>query len=177
MAYTTNTNANAGFFLPTTASIDVSRINEVDVNSPEFKQLLVQLYQFLNQSALAINNKPSGYFLDQEFNCGSLYFKSGSSTPFDLRPVFRKVIDCGALPNNATKSVAHGITVTSSFVFTKIYGAATDPSTDFIPLPYASSTAAENIELSVDATNVNITTGNDRTGFTTTYVVLEYLKV
>jgi hypothetical protein len=43
-------------------------------------------------------------------------------------------------------------------------------------LPYASPTDADNIELSVDVTNVSITTGSDRTGFTTTYIVLEYIK-
>ena len=59
---------------------------------------------------------------------------------------------------------------------TKIYGTATDAAGNGIPIPYPSNTANANIEINVDLTNVNITTAIDYSAFTTTYVVLEYLK-
>jgi hypothetical protein len=46
----------------------------------------------------------------------------------------------------------------------------------YIPLPYASPTLVNNIQLSVDATNVTITTGIDYSAYTVTYVILEYIK-
>jgi len=141
------------------------------------RELLVQLYQNLNNMALALNLKDSGYYVGQEFVNGQIFSPaSGSSSVDDYRQVFRKVIECGALPNAATKAVAHNITITSGFNFTRIYGTATNPSTSFIPLPYSSSTLNENIKLEVDATNVNITTAINYSAYTTTWVVLEYLK-
>ena len=87
------------------------------------------------------------------------------------------VVNFGQLPNTATTTVAHGIDFTTEYTLTRFYGAATDTTNRvYIPLPYASPTLANNIELSADATNVSITTGSDRTNFDTTYVILEYLK-
>jgi hypothetical protein len=89
--------------------------------------------------------------------------------------VLRKVIDFGTLPNATTKNVAHNITTNTNTFFTKIYGVSKDPSTpQWIPLPFASTTSANNISLLVNNTNVVITTGVDRTAFTETYIVLEY---
>ncbi len=102
-----------------------------------------------------------------------------------MRQVFRKVIAFGALPNAGTKSVAHGIDTLPQdlpnnyigFSFTRIYATATDPVNElYIPIPYASNVAANVIEINVDATNVNITTASNKTAYTITYVVLEYIK-
>lgn len=174
--------SNFGAFVSTTQVWDVARLQEVDVKSPEFKELLVRLYQNINNIATVLNLKDTGYYALTEFINGQLYFNDPSipltsvSNPA-FRQVFRKVIDFGALPNTATKSVAHGLTITSGFRFTRIYATASDPiGMNYIPIPYASPTDANNIELNVDATNVNIITGSNRTAFTTTYVVLEYVK-
>jgi len=43
-------------------------------------------------------------------------------------------------------------------------------------LPYASSTVNNSISIAVDANNLIITTAIDYSDYTTTYVVLEYLK-
>lgn len=153
--------ANVGSFVPTT--------NNANIN------------QVVNQLSLVLNTKDSGYYALTEFINGQIWFpdptlKSTSAQQPTLRQVYRLVLNCGALKNTDTTVVAHGLTITAGYTFTRIYGAASDPSTTFIPLPYASPVAAENIALFVDATNVNITTGNDRTGFTTSYVVIEYIK-
>ncbi len=170
-----------GAFVSTTNRWDVSKIFEFSPDSDEFKELIVQLYQNINEIALVLNIKDSGYYVESEFVNGQIFFPDTSLSSTTAanpvhRQVFRKVINFGTLPNAGTTSVAHGLTVDANFTFTRIYGTATDPSTTFIPIPYSSTTLINNIEINVDTTNVNITTGIDRTGFTTTYVILEYIK-
>lgn len=171
-----------GLFVDTTSVWDTSEIYSTNVTSEEFKELLVRLYQNLNKMSLALNLKDSGYYVDQEFVTGQVYFpnKTLSSTTAQAptyRQTFRKVINFGALTNNSAKTVAHGLTITSGFTFTRIYGCSSNTSgTAYIPIPYASSVAADIIELSVDGTNVIITTASNKTAFTVTYVVLEFLK-
>ncbi len=174
-----------GLTVPTTDEWDVAQIYETDVNSPEFKELLVRLYQNIGNMALVLNLKDGAYYDKRQFVTGQQFFpnpsltSSTSSSP-DFRPVFRLVVNFGTLPNTGTSPNTqglHGINMTSGVTFTRIYGAASDTTgLNYIPLPYASPTDADNIELKVDATNVIITTGSDRTAFTTTYVVLEFMK-
>lgn len=175
---------NTGLFIPTTNVWDVSQVYSTDITSPQFKELLVRLYQNVNAIALAVNLKDSGYYVQEEFVNGQVFFPNptiATTTSQQLvgRQVYRKVINFGALPNAGTTSVAHDIpfNVNSTITFTRIYGASTD-TTNFvaIPLPYASSTAANNVELSATTTNVVITTGINRSSFDTTYVILEYIK-
>lgn len=170
-----------GAFVPTTNVWDPTELYTTEVTSPAFKELLVRLYQNLNQLSLVTNVKDSGMYVDSEFVTSCQFFpnpalSSATGQAPVLRQVFRKVINFGALPNTATKSVAHGIAPTASFSFTRIYGCSTNPSTSYIPLPYASPVLANNIELNADATNVNVTTGSNRTAYTITYIVLEYIK-
>jgi hypothetical protein len=169
-----------GNFVPTTNVWDVAQLQQVDVRSPEFKELLVRLYQNINSISLSLNSRDSGFYDLQEFVNGQLFFPnpsltSSSDTVPEYRQVIRKVIDFGALPNATSKSVAHGITIDSQVTITRMYASATNPSTQFIPIPYASPTLANNIELSMDTTNVTITTGSNRTAFTRCVVILEYL--
>lgn len=124
--------------------------------------------------AHATNAREIGQYVDAEIVTGQEWFTDGDATK--TRQTFRKVVDFGALPNNATKSVAHGLDVTGGTLFTKIYGCASDPGTKYLPLPYVEIAGGSNIQLDVDATNVNIVTNTDYTAYTTTYVVLEYIK-
>jgi hypothetical protein len=174
--------SNFGSFVPTTNVWDVSQIYQVDVTSPEFKELLVRLYQNVNLIATVLNTKDTGYYDVLEFVNGQIYFpdpalNSTSSTSPSYRQVFRTVVNFGALPNTGSKSVAHNIPdINDGVTFTRIYATASDTTDfDYIPIPYA-SVSGDDVELSVDATNVTITTASDRTAFNITYVVLEYLK-
>jgi len=175
-------NAEIGSFIPTTNIWDTAEIYSTEVTSPEFKELLVRLYQNLNLMSVNINLKDTGYYDTSEFVTGQKFFpQTGTSslsavTP-DFRQTYRKVINFGALPNTGTTNVAHGINVTAGTIFTRIYGVANDQAgTSYLPLPYASPTLINNIALSVDNTNVTIVTGSNRTAYTITYVVVEYLK-
>lgn len=177
-----NLNQNIGSFVPTSYVWDVARLYEIDINSDEFKELLVRLYQNINAISLSLNIKDTGMYNTSEFVNGQIYFpnpslNSSTATTPDFRQVYRLVINFGALPNATTKSVAHGITTTQVTTFTRIYATASDTTgKTYIPIPYASAIAADNIEIYVDATNVNIVTGIDRTNFNVCYVILEYLQ-
>lgn len=149
---------NEGLFVPNSYVWDVQEIQAVDVNDQAFKELLVRLYQNISAITTALNLKDSGYYTFAEFVNGQLYFPnpaltSNTSQTAAYRQVFRYVINFGALPNTATKSVAHGLAINTGWTFTRIYATASDTTgLTYIPIPDAQST------ISVDATNVNITT-------------------
>lgn len=169
-----------GLFLPNTYLVDVEQLREVNVQSPEFKELLVRLYQDISDMVEAINKKDTGQYLVQQFVTGSLFFNVNNDIN-NLRPIYRIVVNCGALPNTTIKSIPHGISptdFTSAWTFLKIYGAASNTSSfNYIPLPYVSSTSlADNIEIDVDNTNVYITTGANYSAYTQSYIILEFIK-
>lgn len=172
-----------GIYVPQSLVWDVEDIYNLDVKSEEFKELLVRLYQNVTQMAIVINYKSTGLYILEEYLNSSEFFADPATlsatstlTP-ENRSVFRKVINFGALPNAGAKNAAHDIDITSGYTFTHIYGTANDTAgNSYIPLPYSSPTLNENISLEVDATNVTITTGSNRTNYTTSYVILEYIK-
>jgi|TARA_R100000501_G_C2565811_1_gene74632 hypothetical protein len=144
----------------------------------------LKLRQYLNNIATATNTKDSGIYDGTETITGQRFlptFSSDTGSNATYRSVFRIVVDTGALANTGTTSIAHGITTQASYSLVKMYGAATDPGastwTAVLPLPYAHPTAANNIALDADATNINITTGSNRSAFTRSFVVLEYIQV
>ena len=176
------TSGTYGSFIPTTNIWDVSQVNNVKDISPELKELLVRLYQNLNRMSTTLNTKDSGFYATNEFTTGQLFFpnpaNSSATTQGPVqRQTLRMVVNFGALPNAGTTSVAHNIPVTEGFTFTRIYGTASDTTgLTYIPIPYASNTAGDNIELEVTSTNVVITTAANYSNYNVTYVVLEYLK-
>lgn len=91
------------------------------------------------------------------------------------KPLYRKVFDTGTLPNNNTKTVAHGISNLKNTIH--VYGAAKNTSNGItFPLPFPSTQANAPIYVYVDNYNIIIGTATDRTVFTESYIVLEYTK-
>lgn len=170
-----------GAFIGTTENLDVGLLQSTDVNSEQFKQLIIKLYQTVNNIALLLNKKHTGMYTLTEFVNGKTYFAnpalSATQTPLP-RQEFSITVITGQLPNTATKIIPHGISNwNSACTLVNIWGAATDTTgLTGIGLPYASPTLANNIELSMDATNIYITTGSNRTNYNISYVTLEYLK-
>ncbi len=173
-----------GASVPTTNVWDPSEIYASDL-SPELKEILVRMYQNLNIMSTVLNVKDTGSYnntfaganVQQWFpNPANNSTTSGRATE---RPVYRTVINFGALPNAITKSVAHNIICNGLTTFTRIYGAASDTTGfNYIPIPYASNAAATaQVMLTVDATNVTIDTGTvNRSNFNICYIVLEYIQ-
>jgi len=168
-------------YLPTTEVYDYGYIQNLDINSPEFKQFLVKLYQNTNRITTMLNTKDTGYYITDELINGQQWFPDPALTSTSpqrqvFRNIYRKVIVFGALPVAGTKSVPHNIPVDATYTFTRIYGVANDHTGEtYLPLPFVSSIdIAHMIELNIDHTNVNIITGINRSNYTDTNIILEY---
>ncbi len=153
------------------------------------------MHDFVNKrerlTATILNIKENGNYENSELLTAQQWFSTqAAGVTRQTRYSFRKVIDFGALPNNAVKSVAHGLTLDdgvnpSTWFFTKINGTAFDPTQgaekaiciDGAYYDLVAGVITGPINLYVDQTNVNITTTSNRTNFTRCYVTLEYLKV
>lgn len=166
-----------GLYVPTTQVWDTATIPAgEELKGDELRELVIRLYQNLNIMALAINRKESGTYGLANFITSEQYYPNPATGSQEFRTVVRTVINFGALPNTATKAVAHGIPFNAGFTLTRLYAAATDTTgLNYIPIPYASTVLANSIELRADATNVYITTGSNRTNFTVCSVIIEYL--
>ena len=84
--------------------------------------------------------------------------------------IYRKTIDCGALPNATSTTINLGIINLDEII--SIRGIAKSTAS-FIPLPYP---AANPIEVFCSGTQITITAGTDRSAFTESYVIIEYTK-
>jgi hypothetical protein len=170
--------------IPTTNIYD---IEQLEISEPGLKEFLVQLTQTVNNIALITNMKDTGYYYLQEFVNSQTYFPvqvppATYDTIQDPRAVYRTVVWFDqALPNTGTITKAHNIkNIDSGWRFTRIYGCASNPTAlTYVPIPYASTAAplTNNIAILVDNTNVIISTGSAAfVAYTSTYVVLEYVK-
>jgi len=173
------TTYDQGVYVPTTTILNIQQIYDLDLNSPEYKDFLVQLVQNYNNLAFAINLKTSGYYIQPEFLTSNLFFTVGDSNSF--RQEYSVTIPFGALPNAGTKSVAHGIDISTltptTFQFVGHQAWASKPDqTSFIPIPFSSPILNENIKLTVTDTNIVITTAINYSAYTNTMVTLRYLK-
>ncbi len=176
--YIPDQQSNTGMFVPTTNVWTLARVNSVSVTSPDFKALIVSLYQNINNIEIVLNKKDSAIYPLTPFVTGGQWFNKTPGRENIPRVEYRKVIDFGAL-GSATKSVAHGITWTATTRIVDIQCVATKTTVAYsaLPIPYASSVdVAHNIELSLDATNVTITNGIDRSAYDACTIVIEYLQ-
>lgn len=93
----------------------------------------------------------------------------------DYKPIYRKVVDIGGLPNATTKTVSSGITNLS--YITKMYGVA-NYGNYFIILNdvYPSDDRyGTRIEYNKETNNISISTAMDRSNYAG-YVIIEYTK-
>lgn len=95
----------------------------------------------------------------------------------DGKPIYRKVINTGVLPNKTSKTVNHNID-NIDFI-TNYYGMAYRAADDtFIRLPFVQSEQSLNFQVAmfIDKTIISLVTASDRSGFTVSYVIMEYTK-
>lgn len=168
-------------FIENTDVYDVDVIQELDINSEEFRLFLVRLVQSIRGIRNVVNTTTSGYQVNQETVNGKIFNSSTSSEPVNG---WCKELLIGPLANAAgTTPYAHGIdfgttaTAQSSVRLTALYGGASNTtSLSYLPLPYPSATAADVIEVSMDNTNVYITVGKDQSAYDQVYIYIEYIK-
>jgi hypothetical protein len=90
-------------------------------------------------------------------------------------PVYAKVVNFGALPNNTTKNVAHSISGT--YTIMHIFSTPFNSSGLYLNLNHVDpSSISQAVEIFVDSTNVTIKTAADFSTFTKCYVTLKYIK-
>lgn len=87
------------------------------------------------------------------------------------KPLYRKVIDIGAMPNNTSKTVAHNISSVDTWVTVRAIAQTSGPVS--LLAPSYNGTIYTNIY--TDYQNVYVQTNGDRSGFSG-YVILEYTK-
>lgn len=89
--------------------------------------------------------------------------------------LFRKVVDCGEMPNAGSKTVPHGIA--DFHRITHIFGSINKAdNSNTLPLPFAATGANYNIYIAIGKKNITLQPGSDRTGYLAT-VVIEFARV
>ncbi|MDR1160780.1 MAG: hypothetical protein LBK45_00420 [Tannerellaceae bacterium] len=92
------------------------------------------------------------------------------ATFVDGKKIYSKTIDCGALPNNGTNVIEHGIANVDNII--EMTAFATDGTYCF-PLNYCSPNATSNIGVYIDKSNIYPVTGKDMRAFNAT-IKLKY---
>ena len=96
------------------------------------------------------------------------------TTWIDNKPIYKKTIDLGNLPNAGSKTVAHGISNLGLVI--KAEGFASESGGVRVTFPFASvSAVGDQIAMRFEPTNIVILTGANRSGFSG-YVTLYYTK-
>jgi hypothetical protein len=91
----------------------------------------------------------------------------------DGKPIYRKVIAFGALPNSTAKSINHNISNIDFIV--KVVGVTTNGSYYF-EIPRAGIPNTNSVDLYTTKTKITIETSIDYSAYTATYIILEYTK-
>lgn len=119
-------------------------------------QVPIHLNQFDKSNLYSTTEKMIGQFLDG-------------------KPLYQKTVNFGTLPNNTTKTVAHGISNIDKVI--SIQGFANDSANNSIPIPYVttSDAAAYSILMFREGSNIRI---DAKTNWSTynAYIILEYTK-
>lgn len=92
----------------------------------------------------------------------------------DNRDIYKKTISLGALPNNTTKLVAHGIT--SLLRVLQLEGAATDGTRHHILPIVANTSNTAALRVSVTSTDIDLSSNANWSTYTTAHVTLFYTK-
>ncbi len=146
---------------------------QIDYRMPDdIDQLKIRLRQYFNDIASSLNVKDSGYYVQTETITGQLFlpnFGTDKASNVTYRPAFRTVVPFTGLTTGAN-TVAHGLSPTATWHFTRIYGVIEDTAAPlWVPIPN------DDIHVDVDGTNINITITASYNGYDGR-VILEYLK-
>lgn len=89
------------------------------------------------------------------------------------KPIYKKTVDTGTMPNNTRKQVAHGI---SNLDFIISMGGAAYGNNTFVPIPYADTSVSGSLGIFADRNNIILFSGGNCSYLTTSYVTLYYTK-
>lgn len=131
------------------------------------------------------NDTPwSGKFVPQGYgyvSSGDIYSEQERQVGvyIDGKPLYQKTIDFGALPNATTKSVAHSVSDLDIICDMQViaYNIGENDST-FLPIPmlFSTQSVSANSTISVNKTNVTITSGTNLSMYDNAKVTIKYTK-
>lgn len=123
-----------------------------------------------NDSVTASKTSFGGSYSLTEVNTGFTWV--------DGKVIYKKTIDFGALPNNTTKSVNHGITGLDNVIDTQVWARRTSDSERRI-LPYLNTTTISNqyAPANISNTQVSIISGANLSSYDVCFYTLYYTKV
>lgn len=125
-------------------------------------------------SGSSIDPERVNYTTNDEIVIPNKYFETSSGL---YKPMYRKVIDLGNLPNSVNGSVAHGLTFSDIEPGSLFQFGEAHTSTTSLVLPYTDVNNFSNgIGIFLTSTNIEIRLNTDRSAFTASYT-LEYAKV
>lgn len=163
--YQGGTDLNAQTFNQMQDNIE-SAIEDVEDAMPTIENSLDSDSTVNGASVHAVNDKINNLstYSTTETVCGTWLNK----------PLYRKVLDVGALPDSTTKLINHNIENLN--YFTSISGIAIKGSGNNLPIPFIhEGTLSNSIRIYAYETQVVIACGSDRTTWNG-YVILEYTK-
>jgi hypothetical protein len=139
----------------------------------QFDEFRVKFLELYRNIASNVNLREIATYDLTETVTGEQWFTAGN--PQVKRNTFREVYNVGAIAAGVTVNIPHGLTNVTAF--THIYGTAVTAFPDNRPIPYASVTAVnQQVEINIDAVNINISNGAAAPNITSAIVVCEFLK-
>jgi hypothetical protein len=140
-------------------------------------QFLTKLHQVYSDISKNVNSREIARYQLKEIITGQKFFDTTGSQAD--RASYRTCYQFGAVPSGGSLTIAHGLTKVT--IFTRIYGACSDTTIYYKPIPYVSYFSINyNIDIKLDATNIYIVNGTNGApaapALTGGIIVLEYLK-
>lgn len=149
-----------------------------DINASVERELTQAQYNALSNSE---KNNGTTYYITDGNPSGSVESYSltevlTGGTWLDGRPIYKKTVNCGNLPNNAVKRVNHNISSLDLVIKVEGFAKYYDTSGTWFPVPFTSKSATTSqVQISGSETTIDITTGTDRSS-AISYVTLWYVK-
>ena len=142
---------------------------KVEVDLTEYGVKAPKLYDPINPRV--INAAPK----NQMVNYSTVEARIG--TWIDGKPLYQKTVDCGALPNETTKSVPHGISNINADTIVDIKGIARYSGHYAIALPKVHDrTIGSQVMIEVDSTNIILYSRDSNQSAYNAYVTIQYTK-
>lgn len=93
----------------------------------------------------------------------------------DNKTIYKKTINIGALPNNTTKNKAHGISNLNDIIHIEGFARYSTGAYTRIPIPLVTLDQDTQVSVTIDATNISLKTGADRSA-ASGHITLWYTK-
>ena len=152
-----------------------TKINELIDGLDDSEQSITQLGDRVTTAEGTI----SGHTIEIEDLQDYVFYTTGETVIgkwINDKPLYRKVIDIGNLPNNTAKTVSTGLTINSSnCIIIKMYGIANYSNGSSLPLPFV-SISGYNVTIHIDTSNNLVIGDNTDRSEASGYVILEYIK-